>query len=325
MPYKQEAPFAVQVELTEGCNLRCSFCGVNGIRGAERTYKYMTIKTAVNVAKSIAAAGWNPRFEFAMHGEPTMHPDAPGIIAVFRQHFPKSSILMLSNGGGLVGADTCQKVMDLFGAGLNTLGLDEYEGITLVPRLLKTLDDSDFWDIMYQTTLEVYPDNPKVSPHTPQKSNVTRIVHIRPISLNETGTHATLNNHAGAGAPKNDSGMGKRCAKPFRELSVRWDGGVAICCNDWRGQLKLGNFNQDTLEQIWNNPIAEAARRKLYRGERDFGPCKGCDATSYRVGLLPDKLGKVELPKATPAQERLLTAACAQRPMARVVKRAWER
>jgi len=319
VPYKQEPPFAVQVELSEGCNLRCSFCGVNGIRGKERTYKFMTTKTAANLGKLIATAGWNVRLELAMHGEPTMNPKAAAIIAVLRAYLPKASIMMLSNGGGLL-PDPDTKINALFEAGLNTLGLDEYEGITLVPKIIEQLGlVGDLCKRLYR-----YPDDPKASPHTPQKPSSARIVHIRPISLNESGTHATLNNHAGAGAPLNDHGAGKRCAKPFREMSVRWDGGVAICCNDWRGKLKLGNVNTDTLDQIWNGPVAQAARRKLYRGERDFGPCLGCDATSYRVGLLPDKLGKVDLPKASKADNLLLIEASRQRPMTKPVKRDYE-
>jgi len=29
---KQESPFAIQIELTKGCNLNCSFCGVSGFQ-----------------------------------------------------------------------------------------------------------------------------------------------------------------------------------------------------------------------------------------------------------------------------------------------------
>jgi radical SAM protein with 4Fe4S-binding SPASM domain len=253
-----------------------------------------------------------------MHGEPSLNKMAVMILKIFRARFPKSSILMLSNGGGFVGKEGVGFLQDLFEAGLNTLGLDEYEGITLVPRFLTHWRDACESDV----PIYVYPDDPKVSPHTPHHSQ--RIVHIRPISLNETGTHATLNNHCGAGAPLNDKGVGKRCAKPFREMSVRYDGGVAICCNDWRGKLKLGNLTRDTLDQVWNGPVAQAARRKLMVGERDFGPCKGCDATSYRVGLLPDKKGKIKLPRPTRKDNELLAAASAQRPMAKAVKRAWE-
>ena len=40
---KQQAPFCIKMEFTEGCNLRCNFCGLQGIRApGEKNYKFMT-------------------------------------------------------------------------------------------------------------------------------------------------------------------------------------------------------------------------------------------------------------------------------------------
>lgn len=318
---RQEPPFAVQIELTEGCNLRCSFCGVNGIRGNARTYNFMKMSTAIAIANELATAKWTARIEFAMHGEPTMHPIAPEIVGVFRKYLPKSSLMMLSNGGGLL-PGAVNKIQALFNAGLNTLGLDEYENINLVPKIIAEVNKGydpyaeGGWDEFF-----TYPDDPEGNPHARQRPTARRLVHIKPISLSTAGTHASLNNHAGAGAPLNASGQGKPCAKPFRELSFRWDGSTAVCCNDWRGQLPTGNI-RDGLDAIWNGPVMRAARRKLILGQRDFGPCKGCDATSYRVGLLPDKLGRDTLPKPTAADNRFLAERRKQ--LTPTVKREWE-
>lgn len=318
--YKQEAPFAVQIELTEGCNLRCTFCGINGIRTAERVYKLMTPKTAEAIASQIAAAKWNPRIEFAMHGEPTMHPDAADIVAIFRKHLPKVSMLMLSNGGGLVD-DPVGKIGALMTAGLNTLGLDEYQNVKLVPKILSGLGKSSA-PVGYE--FFTYPDDPKGNPHARQAPSKRRVVHIRPIDAQTQGTHSTLNNHAGSGAPRNSSGQGKPCAKPFRELSFRWDGSAAICCNDWRGELALGSIHKEGLLGIWHSKTADEARKRLVVGLRDFGPCNGCDAVSYRVGLLPDKLGRVTLPKPTKAGLDYLNEAAKRKPLTKPVKREWE-
>lgn len=316
--YKQEPPFAVQVELSEGCNLRCAFCGINGIRDAERTYKFMTVKTADAIASQMAKAGWTARIEFAMHGEPTMNPKAAEIVAAFRRHLPRASMLMLSNGGGLASVG---KALDLFDAGLNTLGLDEYQNIKLVPKFMERWHADDRASAYPAYT---YPDDPEGNPHARQSPKTRRLVHIRPIDLNTSGTHASLNNHAGSGAPENSSAAGKPCAKPFRELSFRWDGGTAVCCNDWRGELPTGNIHREGLLGIWHGPVMDAARRKLILGQRDFGPCKGCDALSYRTGLLPDKMGKAVMPKPSSATALVLSDALRAKPLTKPVKREWE-
>lgn len=319
MAYKQESPFAVQIELSEGCNLRCAFCGISGIRTAERTYKFMTVKTASVIASHLAAAGWNSRLEFAMHGEPTMNPKAAEIIAIFRSYLPKASMLMLSNGGGLVD-DPINKIGALFDAGLNTLGLDEYQNVKLVPKILARIGS------LISNTIPVltYPDDPEGNPHGRVHHRTRRVVHIRPIDLNTNGTHASLNNHAGSGAPLSDAAQGKPCAKPFRELSFRWDGSTAVCCNDWRGQLATGNIHTEGLLGIWHGPVMQAARRKLILGQRDFGPCKGCDALSYRTGLLPDKMGKEVLPKPSVRDKQILADAAKKKPLSKIVRREWE-
>ena len=316
--YRQDPPFCIQVELAEGCNLRCPFCGINGIRTAERVYKLMTPKTAEAIASQIAALGWNCRIEFAMHGEPTMNPKAAEIVSIFRKHLPKASLLMLSNGGGLAG-EPISLIADLFQAGLNTLGLDEYQNVKLVPKILEKLDKhpNPSWDFY------TYPDQVDGNPHARQSPRTRRLIHIRPIDVETKGTHASLNNHAGSGAPPNSNAAGKPCAKPFRELSFRWDGSTSVCCNDWRGALPTGSIHKEGLEGIWYGPVMEAARRKLVLGQRDFGPCKGCDALSYRTGLLPDKKGAVTLPKPSKADNDLLNAK--YKSLTKAVKREWEK
>lgn len=327
--YSQEPPFAVQIELSEGCNLRCPFCGISGIRGKERTYKFMTLKTAEAIASQIAEAGWNPRIEFAMHGEPTMNPKMYEIIAIFRKHLPKVSMLMLSNGGGIVD-NPWDKLKRLFDAGLNTYGLDQYQQVNYAQKIIKKLDLDVPWTTADASAtlgfdFYIYPDQPEGNPHARQTPRKRRLVHIRPIDAQTEGTHSTLNNHAGAGAPPNSNGQGKPCAKPFRELSFRWDGSTAVCCNDWRGELATGSIHDEGLLGIWDGKPMREARKRLIVGQRDFGPCAGCDATSYRVGLLPDKLGKQTLPKSGPAGLKYLKNLCKRKPLTKPVKREWEK
>lgn len=319
---RQEPPNAVQIELVEGCQLRCSFCGLNGIRGKDNNFKFMEKDTLQTLCLQMREQKWNPRIELAVHGEPTWHPKLIEMVGLIRTIGPDWYIMMTSNGGGLLGKPgPLTNIRNLFEtAGLNTLALDDYDGAKIVPKIRKALEDeASLADVI---VLE-YPEEPHGNPHV--RSSDKRLVFVEDIGKASTGTHSVLNNHAGAGAPPNDSGMGKRCAKPFRELTVRWDGSVAICCNDWRGIFKCGSVVTDGLDKVWNGDAMGAARIKLYRGERDFGPCLGCDATSYRVGLLPDKLGKVTLPKPNKQVEQDLKTACAGESFTKLVPREWER
>lgn len=325
---RQEPPNAVQIELIEGCNLRCAVCGLNGIRGKDNDYKAMKPATLKSAIEQMVKLDWNPRIEFAMHGEPSMHPDVPGMISVAREAGPRFQIMMTSNGGGFLRKPgPVENVRAFFEAGGNVLAFDDYENANLVPKIRKALPltydkkwlalDSGFVKVFE------YPQNPDGNPH--QRGHKRSLVFIQDLITASKGTHSHVNNHAGAGGPPNEKGVGKRCAKPFRELSIRWDGSVAGCCNMWRGQFKAGHVVKDGLDEVWNGEAMTALRTALYHGRRDMMvECKGCDALSTRVGLLPDKLGKDTLPKPNKQTVDAIKRAEAGPPLTKPVLRPWE-
>jgi radical SAM protein with 4Fe4S-binding SPASM domain len=246
----------------------------------------MSVGLASVVASEIARLGWNPRIEFAMHGEPSMHPELPAIIAAFRSALPKVSLMLTTNGSGLLNP---LKVQQVFDAGLNTLAFDAYKHAQWGERALAAIKAfAEEANVPYW----FYPDDPAASPHT--RFNKKRIVVIRDITDNTEGTH-TLTNQGGNSFAAVTS-LQQRCAKPFREFAIRWDGNVAICCDDWRGQYKIGNVNDLRLDDIWNHPRWVAARQFLLQGDRaSLTPCKWCNVRTYRNGLLPDKKGQVTM------------------------------
>jgi hypothetical protein len=292
----------------------CSFCGIHGIRRKAGGYNFMTLETARDIAVSIKALGWNSRIEFAMHGEPTMNPKLIEIIKVFRTHLPKNYLLLETNGRGIIDAPV-DYVEALKNAGLNCLAIDEYHGTPWAADIVNKLRADG------QTVID-YPANKAGNPH--QRKTGFTIVRVAPITLSGEGTHATLNNHCGCGGPLDFSKNNKRCAKPFREMSIRWNGAISICCNDWRGIVKAGKIN-DGFEQVWNGEVFQSTRRILLEGRRDLiGICNGCNAVSYRPGLLPDLLGQVELSEATQSDVSVLAKASAGPIMATRNLRPWE-
>ena len=316
------------MELTEGCNLACSFCGIQQIRdnGADgpswthgknsKEYKFMTKETLYSIINTVKNSNWNPRFEFAMHGEPTMQPEYKEFIHIVRTSLPKASIMMTSNGGGLLG-DVNTKVNELMEAGLNILFLDNYERIRIVDKIKEKYNGP------YQVI--EYPQNPEGNPHKRKKPHEKIIVVGADLTIATSGTHAQVSNHAGSAFPLNHNQQGKRCAKPFRELSVRWDGNVAVCCNDWTGIYKCGNVNDYAkIDDLWNNDAFYSARVKLYHGQRDFGPCNGCDNTTIRNGLLPDRMGKQDLPLPDKTTNYFIDKACGGNSYTKAVKPVYD-
>lgn len=315
MEYKQDPPFALQIELVEGCTLACTFCGINGIRTMPGMFKFMTMETAEDIVVELARLNWNPRIEFAMHGEPSLHPQRNEIISLFRRKLGKNaSMVMFSNGSGFL-TDASARINGLLEAGLNTLGLDAYEHVNIVPRVMEQYDG--------KYPVHKYPMEIDQNLHSGRRVGHRDIVVIKDIVKAEAGNHSKLNTHCGGGKEPGEV-LQRRCAKPFRELSIRWDGNVAICCNDFRGIYKIGGIDEMPLDAIWNHSRFMAARKMLMQSDRNFDPCRHCNATSMRVGLLPDKKGKVDLGPVLPEDRQQLQEAVSGSPYTVPVLRKWE-
>lgn len=313
--YAQAQPNTVKVEFSEGCNLACTFCGINSIRERPgKMYNFLSLEIAERIAQEMQRIEWSSRFEFTMHGEPSMNPQFVELIRAFRSHLPKNQLMMTSNGAGYL--KDAARIDAAFEAGLNILVLDDYKDVNIVPKLLDR----------YKGTAQVYryPESLKHTPYKRYPSGTRMIVVFLDISVPQNGVHNRLDNMGGCAAPKTLDMMGKRCARPFRELAIRWDGHIAACCDDWRGQYVIGNVMKTPLDVLWQNDEFMALRKKMYYGERDFGACDGCSDKSYRVGLLPDKLGKETMSRPTPRDEAIIKAAVARGPLANVVLRPWE-
>jgi radical SAM protein with 4Fe4S-binding SPASM domain len=285
-------------------------CAVHTIHDKPgRDYKFMEKSTLVRVVDQIKELGWNCRIGFAMRGEPSLHPDYIGMVAAVRERLPKVHMTMLTNGAGLLRKPGAVKnVTELFAAGLNVLGMDHYTGIAFVPKVMEAIDKESPKPLKNGMlhplgfTFYKYPEDRAGNPHVRRPRNSRTLVQIRDIMVqdkeNKTGTHSKVFNYAGLGAPPDNTMEGKRCHHPFRQLVIHWDGNVPLCCNSWNSSYNCGTVLDTPLMDIWQSTAMGAAREYLYRGQRSkIKTCDGCNHRSYRVGLLPDLLGKGTLRK----------------------------
>jgi MoaA/NifB/PqqE/SkfB family radical SAM enzyme len=316
--YVQDPPYTVKIEFSEGCNLACKFCGINSIREKPgKLFNFMTVQTVERIAQEVARLGWTSRLELAMHGEPSMNPNFVRIIEAIHKHLPDNQIMMTSNGAGYL--RDIANVDAAFDAGLNILCLDDYQNVNIVPKVLERY-------ALTSGKVQVinYPESRAHSPYKRWPKGTKVIVVFAYISIPQPGVHNRLDNMGGMAAPRTHEQDGKRCGRPFREIAFRWDGKVATCCDDWRGQYLCGDITRQSLDEIWQGEAFMALRRKLYAGERDFGACNGCSDMSYRTGLLPDRMGKREMGPVTAKDKLVIATAMSHNPLTTVVKRPWE-
>lgn len=311
-------PNTVQIELVQGCNRHCTFCGSNGF---ERKLHFISKDVLKKQCKLIEESGYNPRILLAGHGEPTLHPHFYSCIKTMRKMMPKAWIQILTN-GYLVRKDL-NAICKMYDAGINDVTLDEYA-------------DSKFKDEVVQELLQNYEEatgihvefvrmQKGVPLYAPKQYTKHRLLIIPAIEESEISASRKLTNHCGAGMPSNTKSSKSRCTRIFREMSFRWDGWVAMCCQDFRGQYPVINCMDPeviTFDDIWRHPRYEAARRILYHDRRNFFPCNICDCIPMRPGLLPDHLGKEEMEKPTAEDYEIVNKHYPA--LTRMVPRDWE-
>tara|TARA_R110002020_G_scaffold376130_3_gene587273 strand:+ start:2211 stop:3299 length:1089 start_codon:yes stop_codon:yes gene_type:complete len=316
---KQSPPNALQIELVEGCSLNCTFCGVQGIRETRGGYKYMTKKImkrlCKRLSKSMKIHKWNPRVELAVHGEPTMHPDLVWMVEQLGSLSPRELILV-TNGTGLA-KNPNKSIDDLVEAGISSFCLDEYDGCDFAQKVREG----------YTGKTPIFEYSAKSPESFRGRNKKEAYIVIKEDVSHLTKAYDKLNTHCGGGGNPGETNpaIHKKCAKPFRELTIRWDGNVSLCCNDFRGIYKIGNISDyDTLDDLWNVEAFHAARQMLYHNSREFDPCRWCDALSTRVGLLPDKYGKKDIPEPDKRTARTISKAIRGQSYTLPVLRGWE-
>jgi len=290
-------PYNIQIELVEGCNRMCDFCGIHSIwsHAADRKIKFMEEWMFKGIANSLKDWGFNAkRVEFAMHGEPTLHPLLPQVIKCYRESLPLAQLQVTTNGIKLLEKGPLY-ITELFNNGLNILIVDTY---VKKEEILKVLHG-----VTSAKLLNYYVDSYNCYHYHGNKDKV--IVLMGDLGeVSGTRKARTIINHAGNGEVHNLRKYGvvplqaplvKKCSRPFREISVHYDGTISLCCLDWRHEAVMGKFPEEgSFEQIWNSPIFKTLRDQLYSKKRDIRPCYRCDYNGgFRLGFLkaPNKEG----------------------------------
>lgn len=281
---KYPNPWSCQVEITRNCSRRCSMCGINSTGWKLGEYEFMTTELAEKIAIELNNWLGKLRIEFALQGEPLANPRAAEIIKIFRDKFPKSQLLISTNGDFL----TRELAENLFNNGLNILLVNCYDKYTK-PRIQEILAPLTCYPEKSTNipSLDFYKDKPKV--YCYQGNNFKEIIYIDSVinndgiskirKLNNQGSYG--NNYSGKILPLKNS-----CSNVFREIVIKANGDIMSCCMDWLKKQPVGKFPEKSLKEIWEGEKFNNIRKQLYNYDRtNLELCKGCDYVGFKVGI----------------------------------------
>ena len=303
-------PWSIQVELHEGCDKRCWFCGINthyATGHQERAKADSGRDISLDLLRKIFREfnDWLTRLrvEINSHGEPCLHPEWQECLKIMSEEFPGASLVVQTNCKSWADDDPEGFMRESFASGLDGFVLNCYD-----------LEYYDFfkaklpeWDMPFVDYYYDNPDHISGNSYYKRKGDVGRVILWKDLGvMNEQGEvyklkriNKRLHNSAGNGdidlitkhtgheplsLPRK-----VRCSKVHREIILGWDGVIPICCQDWRDQFIMGDCNKSDIRDIWYSPRWWVVRQALYRRRRDlFVPCHWCDDPTTRTGLDKD-------------------------------------
>jgi len=291
----RDRPYTIKLELVKGCTRACDFCAINKVIKPEDRGKFSFSKKEliIKVAKECNTWLGKYRIEMGLRGEPLKHPHIIDVVKLLKEHSPKAHLLIFTNGDTLLKNDKWDltTIKGLFDAGLNALVLDSYDKKRV--ELSKVLKGQNLGDIKINIDGNCFNYKPKR-----KEINLTGITAL--------GNQNIRNWHnVGGNLPKEsakkygvdiDEPLVKSCVKPFRELTITWDGNVCLCCLDWSEDIKFGNITKESLQEIYYSRKMDVVRELLTRKQRIFNPCKLC---SHFGGFRKGMIVKPNLPEKT--------------------------
>jgi len=284
MVHKCTYPLQAKLEIVQGCNHDCFFCGVTHKK--DKKYKFMEIETLKEIVSKLPER--TKRLDFELHGEPLLNKNVLMFIEYARKEKPLLQITIISNVKMIKNID---QINDLFNAGLNNLYADLYTE-KIKDNFLQIIKERSK-DIK---VIDIYKGDDSPWGYKGSKNKKIFLSDETIITNRSLRKSRQLNNFGGnlpyaiwskyIDAHLNDFPVMRKCIEPFKSLTIDYQGNIFLCCMDLYKSLIMGNVYNDTIENIWNNELFMKIRYVLNQGRRDLVPtCYFCDRITYRVGL----------------------------------------
>ena len=270
---------SIQIGIVEDCNRRCKFCGVTHLSDQK-----MTIDLAKEIAEQIREVKTKIKIDISSWGEQWMHPKFLDIVKIFADTVEDSYIKNFTN------YDFCtfDKVLEYYEAGGEFLCVDCYTKRDL-DRIEKEIQD-------YGSELETrgiglvrYGSGKDTDFNMYYHHGKKRYFVIIDCSVPQSGVRKRNTMGGSVQLSKEQaqkygvetrSKMSVGCARPMREIAIKPDGTVPLCCNDAKNDIVLGKLPEDRIKDILNTELLKLTcsflRYGVEKKKRFFSPCYEC-------------------------------------------------
>ncbi len=235
----------IEIETLNRCNGKCSFCPVN-VTQPQREYAKMSEELFKKIIDDLAENDYQGKISLFSNNEPFLDERIIDFHKYARRALPKAKFNLFSN-GSLLDLEKFKEIIDC----LDIFTIDNYN------------DD-----------LEVNEGLKEVWTYINENKSYEGKVNFAMRLENEVLTSR------GGQAPNKKKVRYQRtqCLLPFRQMVIRPDGKVSLCCNDALGKVTLGDVSKNSIYEIWNSEEYKKVRDEMMKnGRKNITLCQRCD------------------------------------------------
>lgn len=235
---------SIEIETINRCNNDCPFCPVNK-NVDSRQYKMMEESLFYKIIDELGEINYSGRLSLSSNNEPLLDNRIEKFAEYARKKVPNAFLYLYTN-GILLDVDRTKNIVK----NLNKIYIDNYD------------DELKLNETNQKIQIECELDN---------ELNSKIEIHLR--KKNEILTTR------GGLAPNNTKKepLYMSCILPFKQVVIRPDGKVSLCCADALGKYTLGDVSKESIKEIWNGKAFREIRKKLNKGRKNIDLCHFCD------------------------------------------------
>lgn len=269
--YRGKFPRTVRVETTNHCQADCSFCPRSTIGRAKGFMKQDLFEKVV----AQCAQGGCRLMHLHGFGEPLLDKQLPERIQLCKQSgIPRVKIF---TNGDLLRGELAQRLLE---SGVDEIKISIDGADSKEFNLLRVgLDHGKVFDnvkAFRKLRDEAGSTKPTIVAATCQTSNRDQTEKmLKGVVDHIDFTH--IHNWGGAMGQLTGQKLRKPCDRLWRTFTVLVNGDAALCCLDYSGKEILGDVNQQSITEIWNNQRYRELRQ-LHRDSRQnqIPLCSNC-------------------------------------------------
>ncbi len=223
--------------LIETCSICNRKCWYCPNTKFKRPTKLMPEELFYKIIDDLAKVNYSGVVAPHFFNEPLADNRLPTFIRYIRKKLPKSRIILYTNGDLL----TIEKFKELIKDGVNIFEVTEHDEkpSEIILKLFSFLKK-----------------NPSFKKYLNYRKNLY------------------LENRAGLIDIKQK--QKPRCTSSLYNITINYEGKMVLCCQDYFGEVVLGDVKKENLIQIWNKPFYKKIRENNKKGIFNLELCKKC-------------------------------------------------